>query len=196
MIVIDQIILSDDIAENHFVCDLTACKGACCEEGDSGAPLEQQECELLDAQFQAIKPYISEEGALVIQSQGTHILDQEGDWSTPLMQNGACAYSIRINGVLQCGIEKAWQQGKSSLQKPISCHLYPIRLNRYDTFEAVNYHRWSICGPACTLGSRLQVPLYIFLKGALIRRFGAEWYEKLESEIGKRNQTEKLSESK
>lgn len=188
MIVVDQVILSDDIAESHFTCDLSKCKGACCEEGDMGAPLESDECRQLDAQFQHIAPFLSPEGVDVIRSVGTYVRDQDGDWSTPLMKSGACAYSIRDKGVLRCGIEQAWQQGKSSLQKPISCHLYPIRISRYDDFQAVNYHRWNICSPACTLGSSIRVPLYIFLKDALIRRFGAEWYEKLVQSVASRNE--------
>ncbi len=179
MIVVDHVILSDEIAEEFFVCDLQRCKGACCEEGDLGAPLEPEEVKEISHNLSSILPYLSPEGRKVINEQGLFVNDHEGDISTPTIKGKACAYSYRENGVLGCGIERAWKEGKSLFRKPVSCHLYPIRINRYDEFEAVNYHRWQICSPACSLGTSLKVPLYRFLKEALIRKYGEPWYGRL-----------------
>ncbi len=183
MIVIDHVILSDDIAESFFVCDLSRCKGACCEEGDLGAPLDIKEIQALSNNYTSIAPYLTDAAKEIIEKEGLFIEDFEGDYSTPTVSGRECVYSIRENGILKCGIEKAWKEGKSDFQKPISCHLYPIRISKHDEFEAVNYHRWQICSPACSLGERLKIPLYIFLKEALIRKYGSLWYQKLVEEI-------------
>ncbi|GAB2500608.1 MAG: DUF3109 family protein [Cytophagales bacterium] len=187
MILVGNAVLSQDIKENFFVCDLLACKGACCVEGDAGAPLEEEETKILEEIYPQVKPYLSEEGIKVIESQGTWVIDKDGDKGTPTIgDNRECAYAIYDQkGILKCGIEQAYLDGKVSFKKPISCHLYPIRITKYDQFDAVNYDRWEICDPACNLGQSLQVPLYRFLKDALIRKYGEAWYEQLLEEVEK-----------
>lgn len=180
MIEIGDTIVSRDLLNKAFVCDLEACKGACCVQGDSGAPLEDEERAILDKEYDAIKPYLLNEGRKAIDRQGSSVIDSDGDLGTPLVEEGACAYAIFENGKALCGIEKAWKAGATAFRKPVSCHLYPVRVSSYSSFKALNYHRWKICDPACQLGARLEVPVYVFLKDALIRRFGPEWYHKLE----------------
>ena len=180
MIEIGDTIISRDLLHNAFVCDLAACKGACCVEGDSGALLEEDERAILDKEYEAIKPYLLDEGRKAIDRQGSSVIDSDGDLGTPLVEEGACAYAILENGKALCGIEKAWKAGATAFRKPISCHLYPVRVSSYSSFQAVNYHRWKICDPACQLGAQLEVPVYVFLKDALIRRFGLKWYHELE----------------
>lgn len=190
MITVDNAILTDDIADKLFVCHIEKCKGACCEIGDLGAPLEKDELPILDEIYETVKPYLSKEGIAAIEKQGMYVLDYEAEYSTPMIKGAACAYAIREkNGTWACGIEKAYLDGKITFKKPISCHLYPIRITKYDEFEALNYHRWDICSPACSLGEHLGVPLYRFLKDALIRKYGADWYDRLVAEIeGKETQ--------
>lgn len=181
MIQVGEILVSDDIKEVEFVCNLEKCKGACCVEGDLGAPLEEDELETMHAIQKAIKPYLTKEGLAAIKAQGPYILDEDGDYSTPTIGGKECAYALYDQkGVLKCGIEQAYLDGKIEYRKPISCHLYPIRITKNKKgFEAVNYHKWSICSAACTLGQSLQVPLYKFLKEPLVRKYGAAWYAEL-----------------
>lgn len=180
MIQVGQVLVSDDIKEKEFVCNLERCKGACCIEGDFGAPLDEDELEILKTVYPHVKPYLTQAGIEAIEEQGTHVLDDDGDFSTPTIGGRECAYSIYDEkGVLKCGIEQAYLDGKVNWKKPISCHLYPIRITKKKNLEAVNYHKWSICSPACTLGKELQVPLYKFLKEALVRKYGQAWYDEL-----------------
>jgi hypothetical protein len=185
MILVENAVISDDIKEHFFVCDLTKCKGACCVEGDAGAPLEEEEIPVLEQEYEKIRPFLSEEGKEAIRKQGVWAIDQEGEkGTTTIGNNGACAFSLTDEkGVLSCGIEQAYLAGKTTFRKPISCHLYPIRVKRYDQYEALNYDRWDICDAACSLGKQLGVPLYRFLKDALIRKYGEEWYAQLVEEI-------------
>ena len=185
MILVGNAVLSDDIKENFFVCDLEACKGACCVEGDSGAPLEDDETKILEEIYPFVKDYITEEGRQVIAAQGTWVIDSDGDKVTPTLgANRECAYALYDErGILKCGIEQAYLAGKTSWKKPISCHLYPIRVTKYDQYDALNYNRWHICDPACQLGKSLQVPLYVFLKEALVRKYGEAWYAELLEDI-------------
>ena len=185
MILVGNAVLSDDIKENFFVCDLEACKGACCVEGDSGAPLEDDETKILEEIYPFVKDYITEEGRQVIAAQGTWVIDSDGDKVTPTLgANRECAYALYDDrGILKCGIEQAYLDGKISWKKPISCHLYPIRVTKYDQYDALNYNRWHICDPACQLGKSLQVPLYVFLKEALVRKYGETWYAELLEDI-------------
>ena len=185
MILVGNAVLSDDIKENLFVCDLEACKGACCVEGDSGAPLEDDETKILEEIYPFVKDYITEEGRQVIAAQGTWVIDSDGDKVTPTLgANRECAYALYDErGILKCGIEQAYLAGKTSWKKPISCHLYPIRVTKYDQYDALNYNRWHICDPACQLGKSLQVPLYVFLKEALVRKYGEAWYAELLEDI-------------
>ena len=184
MIKIDNTLVSDDIKSSYFVCDLNRCKGACCVEGDLGAPLEDHELEVLDAIYPEVAPYLSEAGKRAIKQQGTFIKDHEDDFSTPTINHRECAYAIYDEKkILKCGIESAYSDGKISFRKPISCHLYPIRITSYQQYDAVNYDRWYICDPACSLGESLKMPLHKFLKIPLIRKYGARWYRKLEEII-------------
>lgn len=174
------VLLSDDLVETNFVCDLVACKGICCVKGDSGAPLEVEESETLEEIFPEVEAYMTEEGKEVIKNQGFY-LNKNGKLSTPLMENGACAYLYKGGGgIHKCAIEKAHAAGKIDFRKPISCHLFPARITEYETFTAVNMQQLKICDPACKLGNALQVPTYKFLKEALTRKFGEDWYEELE----------------
>lgn len=181
MFQLDRTIVSEEIIQNEFVCNLTACKGACCVDGDAGAPLSADEVETLKVIYPKVKPYLRKEGIEVIEKQGTSTLSDFGEFETPLIDNADCAYVIYDKDKKAlCGIEKAYNDGVIDWKKPVSCHLYPIRVKQYSEFAAVNYDKWEICDDACTLGKSLQVPIYKFVKEALIRKFGEAWYEKLE----------------
>ena len=180
MIAVENTIVSDDVLKEAFVCDLSRCKGECCIAGDSGAPLMKSELQILEDTYEQIKPFLSEDGKEAIERQGKYVLDWEGDYTTPLIEGRECAYTIFENGTAKCGIEKAFLAGKTSFKKPVSCHLYPIRITEYGGFDAVNYHQWDICSDACTLGKELKVPVYVFLKEPIIRKYGEEYYEQLE----------------
>ncbi len=178
MIQINDKLISEDIFEVEFVCNLSKCKGACCVEGDSGAPLDKEETEILDQLYPTIKPYLTPNGIQAIEEQGKWIRDPyDGEFVTPTVEGKECAYvTFDKNGITKCGIEKAYEDGAIEWQKPISCHLYPIRVKDYKTFSALNYHKWSICSDACTLGKELHIPVYQFLKTPLIRKYGPEFY--------------------
>lgn len=181
MIQIGETIISEDIIENDFVCNLNACAGACCIEGDAGAPVEESELNILEKIYDKVAPYLTAKGLQSIEKQGVYINGEDGEWETPLIDGGECAYVIRNEkGWALCAIEQAYNDGKIDWKKPISCHLYPIRLQEYTSFTAVNYNRWQICDDACSLGKELQVPVYKFVKEALIRKFGEQWYKELE----------------
>jgi hypothetical protein len=185
MIVIEDKIISDDVVEEQFVCDLNACKGACCVEGDFGAPLDKSELEILDSIYDKVKPYLTEEGIKTIEEQGKHVFVKGNkEYCTPLMKGGGCAWlNHDSNGVVICGIEKAYRDGVINWKKPISCHLYPIRISKKNGFDAVNYERWSICKAACKNGKALKVPVYKFLKDPLIRKYGEEFYNTLQAYV-------------
>ena len=192
MFAIQNTLVSLDLLERHFVCDLNACKGACCVKGDAGAPLTDDEINLLEDIIDDILPYLDEEGRAMIAEKGVFEIDVDGDKGTALLQNGRCAFAlIDDNGLVSCGIEKAEKAGSVSFRKPISCHLYPVRITEYKEYDAVNYNKWSICKPACDCGAKLNVPLYRFLKDALIRKYGAAWYEELEMIDQLRNKGDK-----
>lgn len=180
MIELEGILISDEVIKNKFVCDLEKCKGACCVEGDLGAPLDFDELDVMEDIYPKVKKYLSEEGRKAIEEQGVFVEDFEGDFSTPTIDGKECAYAIYDeNNTLKCGIEQAYLDGEIDYKKPISCHLYPIRLSKGKALEAVNYDRWSICSDACTLGEKLNVPVYQFLKEPLIRKYGEAWYNEL-----------------
>lgn len=181
MIVIDKTIVSDDLLDKEFVCALDKCKGACCVEGDSGAPLEWEETAILESIYEQVKPYMTEEGKAAVEKYGTWLIDSEGDLVTPLI-NGVreCAYTYFENGIAKCAIERACRDGKIDFQKPISCHLYPVRITKHENYDAVNYNRWNICSPACANGRELGISVHEFVKTALIRKYGQEWYTQLE----------------
>jgi hypothetical protein len=186
MIVIDDKIISDDVVEEQFVCDLGACKGECCVAGDFGAPLDESELKTLDKIYDKVKPYLTEEGIKTIEEQGRYVFVKENkEWCTPLMKKGGgCAWlNYDKNGVVICGIEKAYNEGVIDWKKPISCHLYPIRISKKRGFDAVNYERWHVCKAACKNGKALKVPVYKFLKEALIRKYGEEFWKVLDLSV-------------
>ncbi len=181
MIQIGNTLISDEVLEKKFVCDLGACKGACCVDGDSGAPLEEEEKSILDEIYPKVKPYLRSEGISAIDKQGKYINDADGDLVTPLIDGKECAYVVFDKGIAKCGIENAFLDGAISFKKPISCHLFPIRIAKTKYYQALNYERIKICKPAIKCGSQLNVPVYKFLKGPLVRKFGEEWYSELEA---------------
>ena len=180
MLQIDDTIISLDLIEKNFVCNLTACHGACCVEGDSGAPLTIDEISILEEVYPKIEPYLTDKSKKLIAEKGVFEIDTENDTVTPLINNKECAYLIYENNIAICGIEKAYNDKKINFRKPISCFLYPVRIKEYKNFTAINYDKWSICEPARVLGDKLGTPVYKFLKAPLIQRFGNEWFEKLE----------------
>lgn len=181
MFQLGKTLVSEEIIENDFVCNLSACKGICCVEGDAGAPLEDRETEILVDIYSKVKPFLRPEGIVEIERQGAFIRGEDGEWETPLVNGSECAYVIfSDNGTVKCGLEAAYEHGATNWKKPVSCHLYPIRVTEYTEITAVNYHKWEICDPACTLGKELKVPIYKFVREALIRKFGKKWYAELE----------------
>lgn len=181
MFQLGKTIVSEDIISEEFVCNLHACKGACCIDGDAGAPLEEKETGVLLEIYRKVKPFLRQEGIDAIEEQGAFVKGHDGEWETPLVDGRECAYvTFGDGGIAQCGLEKAWKAGATKWRKPVSCHLYPVRVKEYSELVAVNYHRWEICDPACSLGRELRVPVYVFVKDALIRKFGAAWYAELE----------------
>lgn len=181
MIEIDDKIVSADILRECFACDLGKCKGICCVEGDAGAPLELEEVDELEENYAAYAPYMTEEGRREVERQGFMVVDSDGDYTTPLVNNAECAYAFEENGITFCAIERAYREGKCSFLKPISCHLYPIRVMKFSngTF-GLNYHRWGVCHDAVECGRKIGLPIYKALKEPIIRRFGEEFYKALE----------------
>jgi len=181
MFQLGKTIVSEDIIEKDFVCNLSACKGACCIDGEAGAPLDKEEAQILKDIYPKVKPFLRKESIAIIEAQGAYITTKDGELETPLINNADCAYVVFDDkNTALCAIEEAHNQGEISWKKPISCHLYPVRVKDYSEFSAVNYHKWQICDDACALGKELQVPIYKFLKQALIRKFGEDWYMELE----------------
>ncbi|MDD2511837.1 MAG: DUF3109 family protein [Proteiniphilum sp.] len=177
MIQIANTLLSDDIFEEQFLCDLCKCKGACCVAGESGAPLTQEEFEQLNEILPAIRDDLSPKAQELITQQGIAYTDTDGELVTSIINGEECVFtSFDVDGVCKCAIDTAYREGRIAVQKPISCHLYPIRLTEYADFTAVNYHRWSVCWSAVRRGRKEGVPLYRFLREPLIRKFGEVWY--------------------
>ena len=180
MIQIENKIISQEIFDQQFLCDLNACKGACCVEGDSGAPLLKNEAKELEKSYSIIGKYLSADGKEAIKKQGFSVIDSDNDLTTPLVNNRECAYVFNDSGVTKCAIEKAYLEDEISFKKPISCHLYPIRITQYKEFDAVNFESNKICSPACKLGELLKVSVFRFLKEPLIRKYGKSFYAELE----------------
>lgn len=180
MLEIDKTLISLDVISKRFCCDLASCLGACCVHGDSGAPLKQEELAHLEAVFPEVKPYLRAEGLAAIEEQGLHVVDTDGDRVTPLINQGECAYVVFENGLALCGIEMAFRDGKTNWMKPLSCHLYPIRIKEYKQYDAVNYDEWDICRPALKKGEKLGLPVYLFAREALIRAYGQDWFDQLD----------------
>ena len=192
-------LVSDNVAEAQFVCDLTRCKGGCCEDGDAGAPLETSELEVLNEIYDIVKPYLTKEGIRWIEKHGRYLYDREFGWVTPTIEGKMCVYGFRDeNGIIKCGIEQAYRDGKIGFKKPISCHLYPITVQtgKRGDYDRVNYEpRETLCNPACVLGKKLKIPVYEFLKEPLIRKFGKDFYEALEA-TAEKLQSDKKTTSK
>jgi len=198
MLVIDNTLITDEVLEKHFVCDLNACKGACCVKGDYGAPLEDEELEQLDKVYNKVKPYMTPAGIEAVEKQGKYLLYEKKEWVTPLIKGKECAYTFFDEaGIAKCAIEKAYYEGKVKWKKPISCHLYPIRITKQKNgLEALNYDKWSICKAACKLGDSLKVPVYKFLKDSLTRKYGKEWYKQLEVAASRIDEIKAMGKSK
>ncbi len=184
MLSIDRTVISMNLFDRKFCCDLDKCKGSCCRYGDSGAPLEEKEAVILEEIWPELKKYMRAEGIEAVMEKGTSMVDSDGDIVTPLIGNDECAYAIVENGIFKCAIEKAWIDGKIKFRKPESCHLFPVRIKKYREFDAVNYEEWKICKPARKLGEELDLPVYKFLKDPLIRVYGKKWYKEVEKAAG------------
>lgn len=181
MIQIGNAIVSFDVFDYFFACDISSCKGDCCVEGDSGAPLTKEEASIIENVYDSFKCYLDNEHQNIIKEKGFSITDSDGDLVTPLFNNRECAFSMKDSeGITSCAIERAYLEGKIDFRKPISCHLYPIRISKYKTFEAVNYEQIDICECGRKCGAKAKTPLYKFLKEPLIRKYGKEWYSELE----------------
>lgn len=180
MLQIGQTLISLQLIRESFCCQPALCLGACCVEGDSGAPLLPDEIEILTADQDNILPFLRPDGRASIAEQGLWVVDVDKEQVTPLISGNECAYTLFENGMAVCGIERAWEAGATSFRKPLSCHLYPIRIKKFRDFEALNYDEWDICKPARKYGAEHSIPVYQFLKDALIRKYGTEWYNELE----------------
>lgn len=191
LIEIHDKIISTQIFDRKFVCDLNACKGACCIKGDAGAPLDEEEANILEENIDKIKPFMRKEGIEEVDKTGVFYIDQENDMATTLVNEQECAFVFfDEKGITKCAIEKAQSEGAIDFKKPLSCHLYPIRVKKFNDFTALNYNHWDICEPACSCGDKFNVPVYKFLREPLIRAFGDYFYEELEiinSELSKNN---------
>ena len=191
MIAIDNVLLSDEVVQEQFVCDLNACKGGCCVDGDCGAPITEDEARKIAEIYPIIKPDLLPEYVAEIERQGTHVYDQEYGAVTPTINGGICTYAFTDEiGIVKCSIEKAWREGKIDFRKPVSCHLFPIRVTTHPGYELVNYEpRKKLCKPACKLGKQLKVPVYKFLKESITRKWGEEFYDTLDAVAKKMNST-------
>jgi hypothetical protein len=181
IIEVNEKLISSELFDRKFVCDLNACKGACCVKGDAGAPIKKEEIELLQNEIEAIKPYMRPEGVKAIETHGLYYTDAFGEPVTMLVNDKECAFVyFDEQSIAKCAIEQAHREGKTTLKKPISCHLYPIRIKKTVSFEILNYDEWSICTPACVCGEKLDVPVYRFLKEPLIRAYGKDFFAEME----------------
>ncbi|MCK9421007.1 MAG: DUF3109 family protein [Bacteroidales bacterium] len=179
MIALDTTLISDEIATTFFFCDLEQCKGACCVEGDAGAPLDEEEISLLEDHIEDIKPFMVPAGIREIEEMGVFDYDAEGKFVTPLVNGKECVFVFFEQGIARCAVEQAYQNKKIPFPKPISCHLYPIRIKPTPFNDLLNYHKWPICRKALEKGYKEKIPLYRFLEGALIRKYGRNWFNRL-----------------
>ena len=192
MIVIENVLISDEVVQKQFVCDLAKCKGGCCEEGDAGAPLEATELDLMVELYEKVKPYLTPESILEIERKGKYVFHKEFGWVTPTLgsDHEICVYGTRDeNGIIKCAFEQAYYDGVIGWKKPISCHLFPVisKKGKSGNYDRINYEpREKLCNPACGLGKKLKVPVYEFLKEPLIRLYGVEFYKALEA-VAKEN---------
>ncbi|MCK9339706.1 MAG: DUF3109 family protein [Bacteroidales bacterium] len=183
MLIVGNVLVSEELITDSFCCDLAQCGGMCCIEGDLGAPIEPDEIGDLEDNYPIFKKYMTDEGIALVDKNGTFDYDPVGDFVTPLLEDEACAFVYYEEGIAKCAIEKAFLNHEIAFQKPISCHLYPIRIKKLPDYDALNYHRWLVCDSACQKGKEVGIPLYKFLKEPLIRKYGELWYDSLEKEI-------------
>lgn len=190
MLIVEDVLVSDELIDKCFCCDLAACKGICCVEGDAGAPVKPEEVAELTEYYPTFKKYMTEEGIAVVKEAGdTFVFNGIGEFETPLMSsNNACAFAFQENGVTMCAIERAFLNGEIPFRKPISCYLYPVRVKKVGDYYALNYHHWHICQSACQKGAELGVPAYKFLREPLIQGFGEEWYESLCAAVAEKSE--------
>ena len=185
MIAIGNVLVSDEMVKAQFVCDLAKCKGACCVDGDAGAPLAKEELDKINEVYDEVLPYLQPESIKELERQGRYVYDKEFGWVTPTIESRICVYGIKdASGIVKCGIEQAWLDGKTNWKKPISCHLFPAiaKKSRHSNMEYLNYEpREDNCKAACSLGKKLKVPVYVFLKEALVRKFGQDFFDALEA---------------
>ena len=182
LIEIDGRIVVTDLLTERFCCDLGRCHGMCCVEGNAGAPLDEEELKVLEREYPRFRDDMTPEGRREAERQGLYVIDEEGDYTTPLIGDADCIYAYREGGVTLCAIEKAWRAGRTSFRKPVSCHLYPIRLMNFSNGTVgLNYHRWEVCAPARELGRRQGVRVYEALREAIVRRFGEAFYDEMKA---------------
>jgi hypothetical protein len=179
MLVIGNTIISDDILNQYFACDISCCKGSCCIEGDAGAPLEEDEISVLEDCLDKIKPYMSEKSIEILMLTGVFDYDMEGVLVTPLVNDSECIFVYFEENAAKCAIEKAYLEGKIGFQKPISCHLYPIRITKNNGYDILKYHQWEVCKDACKNGKSLNISLFDYLKKPLTRKYGEDWVKKV-----------------
>jgi Protein of unknown function (DUF3109) len=173
-------IVSFDLFEKRFVCDLSACKGACCIEGTGGAPISMEEIDILEEELEAIKPFMLPEGIAAVDAHGVFYMEDATEASVTLLENEACAFVVYDEkGIAKCAIDNAYRAGVTDFKKPISCHLYPIRVTKTETMEALNFHEWNVCEPACACGSELNVKVFNFLKEPITRAYGEDFYNEM-----------------
>ncbi len=182
MIIVGNALVSEDILEKKFECQISLCKGACCVQGDAGAPLDDEELHTIESEIENIKPFMAPEGLGLLAEKGFYEKDRDGDLVTSCRTSGECVFVVYDElGIAGCAVEKAYFSGQTGFRKPMSCHLYPIRAKKYGAYTALNYDHWSICSDACRVGENKKVPVYIFLKEALIRKMSRQWYEEFEA---------------
>jgi hypothetical protein len=184
MIAIGNTLISEEILTECFCCNIQRCMGNCCIEGDAGAPLEKEEIQILEKTIEKIKPFMSKEGAESLVATGVYTFDFYKNLVTPLVNGKECVFTIFKKGIAYCAIEAAYETGEIDFQKPVSCHLYPIRISKFSDYEAVNIHKWSVCSDAWKEGKEKGIPVYKFLRKPLIRKYGEEWYNQLEVAAG------------
>lgn len=180
MIIVGKVLVSETILERKFACQLNACKGACCVQGDSGAPLDEEEINIITDELENIRPFMAKEGLDLLGERGFYETDADGELGTVCRPTGECVFVNMENGIAICSIERAYYANKTWFKKPLSCHLYPIRAKKYGDYIALNYHHWDICSPACKAGEEMKLPVHTFLREALVRKLGPSWYSELE----------------
>jgi hypothetical protein len=179
MLSIDRVLISDEVLHQYFACDVSACGGMCCVAGDAGAPLEEEEISIIEDFLDMIKPYMTPQGVQTVEQNGVFDYDADGILVTPLLNDKECIFTYFEENTAKCAIEKAFLEGKTDFQKPISCHLYPIRIKKFDYYERLDYHCWEVCEAARKQGKALKITVFNYLSAPLSRRYGKEWIKKM-----------------